>query len=426
MTAVVAALVALGVPQLSLIENPRYICLNDIKEFIEDSGNKSFCEQAGEAQCFDVYEASTGESAFLHTTSDSCDCYCQNFADLNFSKQVLKLNSSPEKAKLPKSSILMMDSKEYPWDFNTPNNRESAFCLSAADVRAFLTSLASVDTIPRKLAAMAMPLTVVARMEDPLLSSQFLWKQPVPKDFQLQNGWITEGSDMDHLATGLQPAGSMSIFFTTATRPNTYIVQGDVAKSAATPFKAGAAINSVEINTDASSGIPPLTKCRSYFGLTIEAMFVAPDYLPGNAQFCTPDFFFDLTACETDAFRCQDAENVYKQCTSCIEDIEDVVKPCNIYEDTVCSARPTVSSDGASRTDAPSLKKPVSFLIIIVLIIVGIFVFMFGFYFIQKYAKKRERRRSDYTSLNDRNQSEIRQTKFDRLITNTTAPPKYF
>lgn len=423
-----AVLVALGTPQVSDIDNPRYICLNDIETFIEDPGNKSFCEQAGEAQCFDVYEASTGESAFLRTQSDSCDCYCQHFDSMsNYSKQVLKLNSSPEKAKFPKRSILTMNLMEYPWNFETPNGNEHAFCLSAADVRGYLSTLSNVNTVPRKLAAMAMPLSIATPMGNPLLSAQFL---PNASE-DLTNGWITEGPSMPTLMSGLQPSGSMAIFFTSTTRPNTYIVKGDHTGNVRTPFQPGATINSVEINTG-SNRISTLQKCKAYLGLTVQAMFVAPDYYisgpdASNSTQCAPNFFFDIHACDLDPLLCQNADKVYKACTSCAEDIEDVKRPCNLYADTVCSQRPTLPYDPEPVTDAASLEKQTPILTAIVLSLVGVLILIGGANFIRRRIRHKMRNPQQRPRVAESlyKKTPTPQTTKQGLLNSDESPPNY-
>ena len=417
-----AVLVALGTPQVSDIDNPRYICLNDIETFIEDPGNKSFCEQAGEAQCFDVYEASTGESAFLRTKSDSCDCYCQNF-HTNYSKQVLKLNSSPEKAKFPKRSILTMNLTEYPWNFETPNGKEHAFCLSAADVRGYLSTLSNVNTVPRKLAAMAMPLSISNLVDNPLLSAQFR-----PSASDLTDGWITEGPSMPTLMSGLQPSGSMAIFFTSTTRPNTYIVKGDHTQHPRTPFQPGATINSVEINTNSTTGISALKNCKAYVGLTVLSMFVAPDYYfsgpdASDSTQCSPNFFFDIHACDLDPELCQNAHAVYKNCTNCAADVEDVKRPCNLYADTVCSPRPTLSPDQAPVTDAASLEKQTPILTAIVLSLVGVLILIGGANFIRKQVRRKKQRSRTTESLSKITPTP--QTTTRGLLNSDESPPNY-
>ena len=82
---------------------PRYICLQDIKSAAEDPKHKEFCE-AGEDQCFDLYNASVSQSDILPqvtcndpVNNDCCkadECYCSNDIE-DHKTHVLKVDSMP-------------------------------------------------------------------------------------------------------------------------------------------------------------------------------------------------------------------------------------------------------------------------------------------------------------------------------------------
>jgi hypothetical protein len=330
---------------------PRYMCLKAIETNANDQKNKDFCAQAGDGQCFDVYRAGVSASKFMNV-SGSCTCYC---AEEGVPDAVISADKFAS-AKLPKRLLLSNTFSLDEVDFKPSNPLSKGHCILASDVRDYITSLQNPTAVRFQMAAMALPLVRSAGMQSFLLGARFL-----PNTESLENGLITEGEDILHLATGLQPAGSMSVFFTSATRPNTYVIKGDLASQPYTPLQPGATRYSAELNIGGPSGISSLKNCSALEGLTVDAIFTAPTALPGALLRANMFFDIDDDNCLTDPLRCQDASSVYKACKKCNDKSEVTGEPCTTYRDTKCTARPTMNARDValmlSNTDATSLKK---------------------------------------------------------------------
>lgn len=373
---------------------PRYMCLKAIETNANDQANKDFCAQAGESQCFDVYRASVNNSKFL-TVPDPCTCYCTE--SKGDPTHVIGVNKFPS-AKLPKRLLLSNTFSLDEVDIDPLQDNVKFDCILASDVRDYITSLQNPTAVRFQLAAMALPLVRSAGMQSFLLGARFK-----PSTEFLENGLITEGEDVLHLATGLQPAGSMSVFFTSATRPNTYVIKGDLAIQSYTPLRPGATKNSAELNIGGPSGIPSLEKskdgkyktCSALEGLTVGAIFTAPTALPGALLRANMFFDIDDDNCLTDPLRCQDASSpfVYKTCKRCNDKSEVTGEPCTTYRDTKCTARPTMNARDVALmlTDATSLKKSEThrtFIYVIIGVVVAIVVVALAF-FVRKESVRR-------------------------------------